>query len=282
MARTQTGDPRSTGRRRPRRRDPEGRMPLKEHLRELRKRLVLAAAGIVLGAVAGIILYDQIFQVLTAPVLGYDDVDRTTEIAFNTVGQPLDLMIRISLFVGIVISAPMWLYQIWAFIMPGLKKREKRYALSFLAISVPLFLGGIWLAYVVLPRAIRFFFTLNPEGTSNIIAPDVYFTFVIHLFLAFGVAMIIPVVLVGVNMMGLVSGKRVLQSWRGTLMLIALMSALAAPGGDAVSMFFIAGPLVVLFAVAIVLCLLNDRRRARRDQEREQANEALIDDPGEV
>ncbi len=257
-------------------------MPLKEHLRELRKRLVLAAAGIVLGAVAGIILYDQIFQVLTAPVLGYDDVDRTTEIAFNTVGQPLDLMIRISLFVGIVISAPMWLYQIWAFIMPGLKKREKRYALSFLAVSVPLFLGGIWLAYVVLPRAIRFFFTLNPEGTSNIIAPDVYFTFVIHLFLAFGVAMILPVVLVGVNMMGLVSGKRVLQSWRGTVMLIALMSALAAPGGDAVSMFFIAGPLVVLFAVAIVLCLINDKRRARRDQEREQANEALIDDPGEV
>ncbi len=257
-------------------------MPLKEHLRELRKRLVLAAVGIVLGAVVGVVLYDQIFQALTAPVLGYDDVDRTTEIAFNTVGQPLDLMIRISLFVGIVISAPMWLYQIWAFIMPGLKKREKRYALSFLAISVPLFLGGIWLAYVVLPRAIRFFFTLNPEGTSNIIAPDVYFTFVIHLFLAFGVAMIIPVVLVGVNMMGLISGKRVLKSWRGTVMLIALMSALAAPGGDAVSMFFIAGPLVVLFAVAIVICLLNDKRRARRDQEREHANEALIDDPGEV
>lgn len=257
-------------------------MPLKEHLRELRKRLVLAAVGIVLGAVVGFILYDDIIRILNAPVLEFDEIDRTTEIAYNTVGQPLDLMIRVSLFVGIVLSAPMWLYQIWAFIMPGLKKREKRYALGFLGAAVPLFLGGIWLAYVVLPRAIQFFFTLNPEGTSNIIAQDVYFTFVLHLGLAFGVAMIIPVVLVGVNMMGLVSGKRVLKSWRGTVMLIALMSALAAPGGDAVSMFFIAGPLVVLFAVAIVLCLLNDKRRARRDREREQANEALIDDPGEV
>lgn len=251
-------------------------MPLREHLRELRNRLIKAGVGIVLGAVAGFFLYDTIFGLLSAPVVGFDDVDRSTEIAFNTVGQPLDLMIRISLFVGVVISSPVWLYQIWAFIMPGLKKKEKRYAVGFIGAAVPLFLAGILLAYVVLPRAIRFFFTLNPEGTSNIIAPDIYFTFVLHLFLAFGIAMVLPVVLVGVNMMGLLSGKRVLKSWRGVVMLIALMSAIAAPGGDAITMFFIAAPLVLLFGLAITLCLLNDKRRDKREARREQANEDLI------
>lgn len=252
-------------------------MSLKAHLKELRNRIIIAAVGILLGAIAGFLLYDYIFALLASPVLEFDDaVNRNTEIAFNTVGQPLDLLIRISLFVGFVVSSPVWLYQIWAFIMPGLKKAEKRYAMGFIAAAVPLFLAGIAMAYLVLPQAIRFLFTLNPEGTSNIIAPDIYFTFVLHLFLAFGIAMVIPVVLVGVNMMGLISGKRVLKSWRGVVMLIALVSAIAAPGGDAITMFFIMGPLTLLFAIAIVLCLLNDKRRAKRMAAREAENEDLI------
>lgn len=248
-------------------------MSLKDHLRELRRRVMFAAAGIVLGAVAGVFLYDWMFAALADPVLSYsEDVEgRQTEIAFNAVGQPLDLLIRISVFVGIVISSPIWLYQVWAFIMPGLKKKEKGYALGFLAASVPLFVSGILLAYWILPRAIAFFFGLNPEGTSNIIAPDIYFTFVLHLFLACGIAMVIPVALVGVNMMGLVSGKQILKAWRGIVMLIAIVSALAAPGGEAVTMFFLMLPLTLLFAVAIALCLLNDRRQAKREQKAQLA-----------
>ncbi|WP_255546294.1 MULTISPECIES: twin-arginine translocase subunit TatC [unclassified Nesterenkonia] len=257
-----------------RRRDPERTMALKEHLRELRNRLIKAAIGILLGAIAGFFLYDWLFRLLAEPIVGYEVEGRLAEIAFNTVGGPLDLMIRLSLFVGVVISSPIWLYQIWAFIMPGLKKTEKRYAIGFIAASVPLFLGGIVGAYSVLPQAIDFFFALNPEGTSNLINPDVYFTFVLHLFLAFGLAMVIPVVLVGINMMGLVTGKQVLKAWRGVVMLIAVVSALAAPGGDAVSMFFIAMPLTALFGIAILLCLLNDRRRSKR----EAASEAEIDE----
>ncbi len=251
-----------------RKRDPEGRMSLKDHLRELRRRLVISAAGILLGAVAGFFLYDWLVATLAAPVLdhGGDEDARLTSIAFNAVGQPLDLLIRLSLFVGLVISSPVWLYQIWAFIMPGLKKTEKRYAMAFIAASVPLFLGGIFMAYTLLPRAVEFFFSLNPEGTSNIIAPDVYFAFVLHLFIACGIAMVIPVILVGINMMGIVTGKQVLNSWRGVVMLIAVMSALAAPGGEAVTMFFIMIPLTLLFGVAIGLCLLNDKRRERREQ----------------
>lgn len=257
-----------------RRRDPERTMALKDHLRELRNRLIKAAIGILLGATAGFFLYDWLVQVLAEPILAFESEGQLAEIAFNTVGGPLDLMIRLSLFVGIVISSPIWLYQIWAFIMPGLKKTEKRYAIGFIAASVPLFLGGIAAAYSVLPQAVGFFLALNPEGTSNVINPDVYFSFVLTLFLAFGIAMVIPVVLVGINMMGLVTGKQVLKAWRGVIMLIAVISALAAPGGDAVSMFFLALPLTVLFGVAILLCMLNDRRRAKR----EAATDAEIDE----
>ncbi|NLS08710.1 twin-arginine translocase subunit TatC [Nesterenkonia sp. MY13] len=245
-------------------------MSLREHLRELRRRLLIAAAGIVLGSVAGFFLYDWLFATLSEPILEYGsggEDDRLTAVAFNAVGQPLDLLIRLSLFVGFVISSPIWLYQIWAFIMPGLKKKEKRYALAFIAASVPLFLAGIGMAYTLLPRAVQFFFGLNPEGTSNVIAPDIYFTFVLHLFLACGIAMVIPVVLVGVNMMGIVTGKQILKSWRGVVMLIAVMSALAAPGGEAITMFFIMIPLTLLFGLAIGLCLLNDKRRLKRERQ---------------
>ncbi len=244
-------------------------MPLREHLRELRRRLLVSGAGIVLGAVAGFFLYDWLFASLAEPVLefGSGDETRLTAIAFNAVGQPLDMLIRLSLFVGLVISSPVWLYQIWAFIMPGLKKKEKRYAIAFIAVSVPLFLAGIAMAYTLLPRAIEFFFQLNPEGTANVIDPSIYFTFVLHLFLACGIAMVIPVILVGINMMGIISGRQILNSWRGVVMLIAVMSALAAPGGEAVTMFFIMIPLTLLFAVAIGLCLLNDRRREKRERE---------------
>ncbi|WP_150462573.1 twin-arginine translocase subunit TatC [Nesterenkonia ebinurensis] len=243
-------------------------MSLRDHLRELRRRLLIAVAGIVLGAVAGFFLYDWLVATLAAPVLehGGGEDARLTSIAFNAVGQPLDLLIRLSLFVGLVISSPVWLYQIWAFIMPGLKKKEKRYAMGFIVASVPLFLAGIFMAYTLLPRAVEFFFSLNPEGTSNIIAPDVYFTFVLHLFIACGIAMVIPVILVGVNLMGIITGQQVLRSWRGVVMLIAVMSALATPGDMAISMFFIMIPLTLLFAVAIGLCLLNDKRRERRQK----------------
>ena len=261
------GEGGTTKRRKRRRRDPEAHMSLRGHLEELRNRLTIAAVGIVAGSVAGFFLYDWIFELLSDPIQGYTDDDgaRLTQIAFNAVGQPFDLLIRISLFVGVIISSPLWLYQLWAFIMPGLRKVEKRYAMAFIGASVPLFVAGILMAYIVLPRAIEFFFSLNPEGTANIIAPDIYFTFVLHLFLACGIAMIVPVILVGINMMGIVSGKQILHSWRWVVLLIAVISAMAAPGGEAITMFFIMGPMTLLFGVAIGLCLLHDKRAANRE-----------------
>ncbi|MDN5755456.1 MAG: twin-arginine translocase subunit TatC, partial [Micrococcaceae bacterium] len=187
-----------------------------------------------------------------------------------------DIMIKVSLFLALIMASPVWLYQLWAFIVPGLKKKEKRTALSFISVAVPLFLGGIYLGYWVLPHALLFFLGLTPDIAVNLITVQDYLTFVLRLLIAFGISMIIPVLLVGLNMVGILPGKLIVKNWRITVFLICLVAAMAAPGGDALTMFVLAGPLLVLFAAATVFCLLNDRRRAKRRLEQQEENERLI------
>ncbi|HRO29203.1 MULTISPECIES: twin-arginine translocase subunit TatC [Micrococcaceae] len=259
-----------------RRKNPDGQMPLKDHLRELRNRLIIAGIGLLLGAIVGFIIYQPFFSALIDPVHRLSDEGRIVTVAFSAVGQPFDIMLQVALFVGVVISSPVWLYQLWAFVVPGLKKKEKRYALGFIAAAVPLFVLGVGLGWLVLPEAVQFFVGLSPEGTANVITADVYIPFVLRLFLAFGVALVLPVVLVGLNMLGVLPGRQILKHWRITVFVIALIAALAAPGSDAMTMFYLAIPLVLLFGVAIVICLINDRRRARRTARLEQANEDYL------
>ncbi|WMY80030.1 twin-arginine translocase subunit TatC [Citricoccus sp. I39-566] len=251
-------------------------MALKDHLKELRNRLIIAGIGLTLGAVVGFLVYQPFFSALVEPVQRLSDAGRLVTISFTAVGQPFDIMLQVSLFVGVVISSPIWLYQIWAFVVPGLKKKEKRYAVGFIAAAVPLFLLGVGLGWLVLPEAVQFFVGLTPEGPANVIAADVYIPFVLRLFLAFGVALVLPVVLVGLNMIGVLSGRQIIKHWRITVFLIALIAALAAPGSDAVTMFYLAAPLVLLFGVAIAICLVNDRRRAKRRVKAEQETEDYL------
>lgn len=253
--------------------NPAGEMALKDHLKELRNRLIIAGIGLTLGAVVGFLVYQPFFSALIDPVHRLSEAGRIVTVSFSAVGQPFDIMLQVALFVGLVVSSPIWLYQIWAFVVPGLKKREKRYAAGFIAAAVPLFLLGVGLGWLVLPEAVQFFVGLSPEGTANVISADVYIPFVLRLFLAFGVALVLPVVLVGLNMIGVLSGRQIIKHWRITVFLIALIAALAAPGSDAVTMFYLAAPLVLLFGVAIAICLVNDRRRARRRVKAEKETE---------
>lgn len=256
--------------------NPTGEMALKDHLKELRNRLVYAGIGLTLGAVAGFLIYQPFFSALIDPVHRLSSEGRIVTVSFSAVGQPFDIMLQVALFVGIVLSSPVWLYQIWAFVVPGLKKKEKRYAVGFIAAAVPLFLLGVGLGWLVLPEAVRFFVGLSPDGTANVITADVYIPFVLRLFLAFGVALVLPVVLVGLNMIGVLPGRQIIKHWRITVFVIALIAALAAPGSDAVTMFYLAAPLVLLFGVAIAICLVNDRRRAKRRAKAEQDTEDAL------
>lgn len=245
-------------------------MALKEHLKEARNRLFKAGIAMLLGTVAGFFLYTPVFAALTRPVTDVGNEDgRLATINFEGVATPFDQMIQVSIFIGLLVSCPVWLYQLWAFITPGLKTKERRIALGFLAASVPLFLGGVALAWILLPSAIKVLTGFTPEGSANVITASVYLAFVLRLMLAFGIAFLIPVVLVGLNMTGILPGKVIVKYWRITLFLICVFAAMAAPGGDALSMFYMAAPLLLLFAVALGICLLNDKRRARRRAERE-------------
>lgn len=173
-------------------------------------------------------------------------------------------------------SSPVWLYQLWAFIVPGLRKNERRYALGFIAAAVPLFVGGIMLGWVALPQAMAFFTSLTPDGTAHRVLATVYVPFVTRLLLAFGIALVIPVILVGLNFAGVLSGKTMLKHWRISVFLIAVIAAMGAPGSDVITMFYLGAPLAILFGLALGLALLTDRRRAKKEAAEGTAGEAEI------
>ncbi|GAB3655497.1 twin-arginine translocase subunit TatC [Zhihengliuella somnathii] len=251
------------------RKNPEGRMSLKEHLIELRNRLLISLAGLLLATVGGFFLYWPVMDLLMDPLQNAGGQGN-----FASAVSPLDMMIKVSVFLGLIMSSPIWLYQLWAFIVPGLHKKEKWTAVGFIAVAVPLFLGGIVLGFWALPLALIFFIGLTPGDAENLITVPEYLTFVLRLLLAFGLAFLLPVLLVGLNMIGVLPGKLILKNWRITVFLICLVAAMAAPGGDALTMFVLAGPLLVLFAAATGFCLYNDKRRAKIAAAREREFDA--------
>ena len=245
---------------------PEGKMSLREHLRELRNRFFKAAIAILLGTIVGFIVYQPAFTILTEPITRLSTEEAPVEVIFSSVAQPFDIMFQVALFIGLILSSPVWLYQVWAFIVPGLRKNERRYAVGFIAAAVPLFVGGIMLGWFALPQAMAFFTSLTPDGTAHRVLATVYVPFVTRLLLAFGIALVIPVILVGLNMAGILPGKTMLKHWRISVFLIAVIAAMGAPGSDVITMFYLGAPLALLFALALAIALLNDRRRAKKER----------------
>jgi sec-independent protein translocase protein TatC len=258
--------------------NPEARMALLDHLRELRNRLFKAAIGVIVGTVVGFIVYQPLLEALIKPIKDLNEKEgRAATLNFDGVASSFDLMVQVSVFLGVILSSPVWIYQLWAFIVPGLHKKERRLALSFVAAAVPLFISGVLLAWLVLPNAVRVLTDFTPVGGSNFISAEIYLAFVLRLLLAFGIAFLVPVVLVGLNLAGIVKGKQLVKSWRITIFLVCLFAAMAAPGADAMSMFYLAAPMLLLFFAAIGVCLLNDRRRERRALKRAAETEATAD-----
>lgn len=245
--------------------DPEGRMPLRAHLRELRNRVMIAGIAIIVGAVAGWFLYDAVFNYITDPIVQAEAAGEKVSINFPTVGAAFDLRVKMSIWIGFILMSPVWIYQLWAFITPGLTRKERKYALGFLGAAVPLFAGGIYLSTFFIPNAFKFFTGFTPSSGSNIIPAGDYLGFIMRTVLAFGLAFLMPVVLVALNMVGILPGRTVLRSWRWVTMLCFTFAAIATPTPDILSMFLLALPMLLLFSVAIVICLFNDKRRAKGD-----------------
>ncbi len=240
-------------------------MPLREHIRELRTRALLATAGLLVGAVAGWVFYPPLFELLQAPVVALaESRGDLLSLNFGGVATPLDLQIKVSLFAGAIVSSPWWTYQLWAFITPGLTRRERWTTIGFVAAGVPLFLAGGAVAWWLLPKAVGLLTGLTPASSANLIDAQGYLEFIMAMVLAFGLAFLLPVVMVGLNLAGLVRARTWAGGWRWAVLGCFVFAAVATPTADAVSMFTLAVPMCVLYAAAVGLCTLHDRRVARR------------------
>ncbi len=248
------------------RKDKERRMSLGSHLKELRVSLSWSAGFIVVGTAVGWFLFEPVFKILQAPLIEVTKARGIEAVVnFGTVVSAFDLRVQVSIFLGVIITSPFWLYNLWAFVSPGLKTRERRFTLGFLFSSVPLFLSGAYIAWSSLPSFVIVLIGFTPEGSSNVINASDYILFAIRIVLVFGLAFVMPVLLVLMNFANLVTGKAILKGWRVAVLVIALVSALATPTADPMSMFLLMGPLAALYFIAVGIAVLNDKRRARRD-----------------
>jgi sec-independent protein translocase protein TatC len=263
--------------------DPEGRMPLAEHLRELRSRLSKAMIAVVAVTVVAAFYSGQIMDFLVDPVprcetgLEQSRGGNCAVVAFNTLLSPFTTTIKVSLMAGIILASPVWLYQLWAFVAPGLHKHEKKYTYGFVAASVPLFAGGAYLAYVIMPISMRVLLSITPENSANILQLDDILDFVVRMVLVFGLAFELPLLLVMLNMVGLVTGQRMLGWWRGVVMGVFVFGAVVTPTTDPVGMMALAGPIVVLYFFAVGFSLLNDIRRRRANPDAELGDDEAAD-----
>jgi sec-independent protein translocase protein TatC len=251
-----------------RKRNIGGRMSLGDHLRELRRRFFVASGAIAIGSVFGWVQYDSLFNRIMAPLRKMAaERHGLVNINFGGITQPFTVQLQVALFVGVIVASPVWLYQVWGFIVPGLTKREKRTTVAFIAAAVPLFLAGCFFATQAVPRAVEVLLGFTPKGAANLPDAALYLTFVTRFILAFGLAFLLPVFLVGLNVAHVLPARIMLKGWRIAVMLIFVFAAMMTPTPDAWTMLVLALPMVGLYFAAVGVATILDRRRARREPE---------------
>ena len=240
-------------------------MSLGEHLIELRRRLTIAAVAILVGAVGGFLLSNYVIDLLVIPIEAVA-ADRKIQLTYTTLTEQFDLRFQIAIALSLLLTSPVWLYQLFAFFVPGLTRREKRYTLGFFFTAVPMFLAGGYVGLLIFPHMVALLtgFSSSALTVTNLSARP-YYDFVIKLVLAVGIAFVLPVFLVLLNFIGVLSAKSIVKGWRVAILLITLFCATATPAADLVSMFVLAIPMVLLYFAAAGVALWHDRGVAKRD-----------------
>lgn len=262
-------------------------MPLADHLRELRNRLAKAMLAIVIVTVVAAFYYNDIINFFTKPVLDSVGCPSTfaqlakmpkgqqcAQITINGLLAPFTLALKVSLMAGVAIASPIWLYQLWAFVAPGLHRNEKKYAYAFVGTGVPLFFAGGLFAYKVLPTTAKVLMGFTPDGVNNLLPLDDLLDLVTRMVLVFGLSFELPLLLVMLNLTGILTGRRMLGWWRAMIMGITVFAAVATPSTDPLTMLALAVPIWVLYFGAVVFSLLNDRRKRLRAAEGPDDDEA--------
>ncbi len=244
----------------------DGQMTLTDHLRELRRRLFISVITIVIGFVIGFVFYDEISKVLTDPyTTTREQLARVkgvkSEAIISGVATPFLLQAKVALVSGIVMASPVWLFQIWAFILPGLHRSERKWTILFVAIAGPLFLAGVALGYYVLPKGLAVLIGFTPESVTNLVDLNDYLSFILRILLVFGVSFEIPLFVVLLNLAGVVKASH-LARWRSWIVFSTfIFAAVATPSTDPITMLFLAAPMTVLFLISEQIARLVDRRR---------------------
>ncbi|AUZ88587.1 twin-arginine translocase subunit TatC [Arthrobacter agilis] len=238
-------------------------MSVHAHLQEAHKRLLRAAVGLLIGAIIGYVLSDQVLAVLRAPIEVLAE-SRNASLNYDSVSAAFDLKVKIALFAGVAVSSPVWLYQVFAFFLPGLTRREKQYTFGFFLAAVPLFIAGCTTGFLLFPHIVELLAGFGSTEDSTVLVASYYFDFVMKLVLAVGVSFVLPVFVVLLNFIGILPGTTIVRSWRFVIVGILVFSALATPSADVMSMFLLAVPMTGLFALAAAVAVLHDHRTAQR------------------
>jgi sec-independent protein translocase protein TatC len=254
-------------------------MALSDHLRELRARLLRSALVVVVAFGVALFFYDDLFQLILIPYnearvrLGESVV---TKVVLNDITGPLLLQLKLCGVVAVLAASPYWLYQIWAFIVPGLHAKERKWSRVFAAVAGPLFIAGVTTCWYILPKAIEVligFVPGDPGEVENLVNFDKFFSFVARMVFVFGISFEIPLFVIMLNLAGVVTGKQLGRYRAWIIMGTFVFAAVATPSTDPFGMLFLAGPMIVLFLIAEMIARLLDRRRGRGS-----LNEGLSDD----
>jgi len=244
----------------------DGRMALSDHLRELRARILRVVMLMLLVLVVSLFFFDTLFDLVYGPYIAAQETlpDGASIATTNGAGGGLMLYLKLCGFAAVIGTSPYWLYQIWAFILPGLHPQERKWSRVFAAIAGPLFVAGVVLGYVTLPKGLEILIGLNPDGVTNLVEFTEYLQFFSRTILVFGLAFEIPLFVVLLNLAGVVSGKQLGAHRPWIIVGIFVFAAVATPSADPFTMTFMAGPMVVLFFISEVIARWNDRRRAAK------------------
>lgn len=258
-----------------------GEMTLVEHLQELRQRIIVSLAALVIGTILGFIWYQSspfglapLGEILRGPYCSLPEEQRAV---FTQDGecrllatQPFEMFIlrlKVGALAGVVLSSPIWLYQIWGFITPGLHKNEKRGTVVFVTLAVTLFVAGALLAYYIVAFGLEFLISMGDEFQITALTGNEYYNFLLALLAIFGVSFEVPLILVMLNIVGILEYRHVKDKRRIIIVGIMVFAAFMTPGGDPISMVILSSAIAVLVELAFQFCRYNDKRRGRERPE---------------